>query len=735
MTFASISLYAKPTWRMRAAHAVALVLAMLVPAPPGRAVAAEGDEEGPADACAEPAAVSAGAPDPALPTPTPAPAPASAPAPTPRSVKRLPGTVRIPAAVTLVAGAATDGPALTVVRDVLRSAGVRTIRQIDGRTDPGPGLAVVVGGAKENAATAAVLDALGVQGAETMAAEGYVMAARDDRIVLAGADAAGTYYAAQTLRELLRANRAATLAGVEIRDWPGMRRRGIVEGFHGRPWSHEQRLAGLDWMGRHKMNLYVYTPKDDPYLRAEWRKPYPADELARLRALVERAQAQHVEFGYVLSPGLSVCCSDPAESRALTAKFASLRDIGVRTFVVAFDDIDHREWNCGADRAAFGTGPAASAAAQAHLVNAVQRELITTHSGAAPLEMVPTEYRGTAGTEYAERLARELDPSVVVRWTGAEVIAPHITRAEVADARKVLGHPVLLGDNYPVNDYVPGRLLLGPYTGRESSLAAPGRPGAAVGLVANPMPQVRASLLSLFTVADYAWNDIAYDPERSWAAAISELAGHDPRTVCALRAFAGLSHSSRIDPRPAPELSARLDAFWREWTAGRNAGRAADRSAGRTAGRTVGRSGPVARLHRALSEIENAPAVLRARLADPVLLAETKPWLDATEAWGRAARTALDMLTAQRAGRGADAWAARQSLSALVTKASSYTWTGLEPDRSHPVELDPVLGEFVERAIAENNRWLVEDPDILYLRMRGTTRATASGYSVHEFET
>lgn len=105
----------------------------------------------------------------------------------------------------------------------------------------------------------------------------------------------------------------------------------------------------------------MYTPKDDPYLRAEWRKRYPADELGRLGELVRRAQANHVEFGYVLSPGLSVCYSKPSEAGALAAKFESMWKLGVRSFVVAFDDIDYQRWNCDEDRTEFGTGPSAAA--------------------------------------------------------------------------------------------------------------------------------------------------------------------------------------------------------------------------------------------------------------------------------------------------------------------------------------------------------------------------------------
>ncbi|WP_405810056.1 beta-N-acetylglucosaminidase domain-containing protein [Streptomyces sp. NBC_00210] len=634
-------------WRSRGADAVALMASLLAPA----AVAAADTGQATAN-------------------------PAPQVYPKPRSLKNRPEEVRIPSAVTLVSGASTDRWALAALRQVLRDAGVRTVRQVDAcAAAPDGRLIVHVGGHRENAATAKALHWLGVQGAETMAAEGYVLAVgrgRDhrDRIVLSGADAAGTYYAAQTLRQLVRGPR---LRGVVIRDWPSLRRRGVVEGFSGPPWSHRQRLADLDWYGRHKLNSYLYAPKDDTYLRAEWREPCPADERARIGELVRRARANHVEFGCVLSPGVSVCYSKPSDAAALTAKFESLWELGVRSFVVAFDDVDHQRWNCEEDRAAFGTGAAAAAAAQAHIVNAVQEAFIEAHPQAEPLQLVPTEYRGNARTDYTRRIAQELHPGVVVQWTGTDVIAPRITRADVAAAREVFGHPVLLRDNYQVNGHVQGRLPLGPFTGRECGLSE-----SVLGLTVSPMPQAQASKISLFGAADYAWNDNAYDPERSWSAGLDELAGGDARTADALRTFARVQRSSRIDPRPAPELAAQIAQF-----------------------RPSGRAAP---LHRALCATRNAPGLIRERLADPAFLTETAPWLDATEAWGRAALTALDMLSAQQLGNDAEARAAYEALPALVARARSFTWTGTDPRRKVPVELDPVLEEFVRRAVEESTR-------------------------------
>ncbi len=92
-------------------------------------------------------------------------------------------------------------------------------------------------------------------------------------------------------------------------------------------------------------------------------------------------------------------------------------------------------------------------------------------------------------------------------WTGVGVVPRTITGRQLAEAREVFGHPLVTMDNYPVNDYAPERLFLGPYQGREPAVAA----GSAA-LLANAMEQPEASRIPLSTAADFAWNPRAYDP-------------------------------------------------------------------------------------------------------------------------------------------------------------------------------------------------------------------------------
>ncbi|MGY1499442.1 beta-N-acetylglucosaminidase domain-containing protein [Streptomyces sp. QTS52] len=548
--------------------------------------------------------------------------------PTPQQVRPGRGTQTVPKQVVEVIGHATDPAARALVERVLRDAGARTIRTVTaGRPTPPAALTVYVGGPTENPATAKALKHLNAAPPTQLPSGGYTLATGKGTVALSGVDPTGTFYAAQTLRQLITHR---SVPSTTVRDWPTTALRGVVEGFYGAPWTQQARLSQLDFYGRTKQNVYVYSPKDDPYLRANWRDDYPPAQLATLKQLVDRATANHVRFTYALSPGLSVCYSSAADVNALVAKFESLYAIGVRSFAVPLDDISYTSWNCPADEQRFGTGGGAAGAAQSALLNAVVRDFVDAHDDVTPLEMVPTEYSDLAGSPYKTALRERLDPSVVVEWTGVGVIAPTISTEQARQARELFGHPILVWDNYPVNDYTTSRLLLGPYTGREAGVAT-----QVTGITANPMIQAEAGKLALFTSASYAWNPTAYDPRAAFLASVRDFAENSsaPRsTATSLRIFAENNYSSLLDATESPTLTPLLKAFTTSYESGTGLDRAA----------------------RALTAYFTAmaatPADLRAHLSNSRFLAETSAWLDKLGAYGEAGGTAVQLMLAQTNG-------------------------------------------------------------------------------------
>ncbi|MEU1100533.1 beta-N-acetylglucosaminidase domain-containing protein [Streptomyces tibetensis] len=586
--------------------------------------------------------------------------------PRPQSLRANGAPVAVPDEVALITDAQADPHAVATLRELLRQAGAHRI------TDTArPGALVV------HARTEPVRRS----DRHALPSGGYELSVGQGGISLTGTGEDGLFHAAQTLRQLLRPwgsplfERSRelggrTIASAVVRDWPGTAVRGITEGFYGTPWTHRQRLAQLDFMGRTKQNRYLYAPGDDLYRQARWREPYPAAQRARFRELAERARRNHVSLGWAVAPGQAMCFASDDDVRALTRKLDAMWALGLRAFQLQFQDVSYSEWHCGEDADRFGSGPEAAARAQARVANAVARHLAQRHPGAASLSLMPTEYYEDGTTDYRRALASELAANVEVAWTGVGVVPRTITGGELADARKAFGHPLVTMDNYPVNDYAPDRLFLGPYRGREPAVAT----GSAA-LLANAMQQPEASRIPLFTAADYAWNPRAYRPGESWRAAIADLAGGDRRREQALAALAGNDASSVLDDGESAYLRPLTEAYWASRAAG---GNATDREATR-------------RLREAFTVLRELPR----RLSGTGLGSEVAPWAQRLAAYGEAGTAALGMLDAQRAGDAAAAWSAYRRLGALRARLESA-----------PVEVGTdVLDPFLRRAQKSYAAW------------------------------
>ena len=618
--------------------------------------------------------------------------------PTPQQLRFGEQDLLVPRMVHLVVGEEVDVATVRTVESALGAAGVKDVRRRKPEQPPSGPFTVTVGEPATTPAVGKRLSDLGVEGPAGLPPEGYVLAAGRNssgaHVVLAGADGDGTFYAAKTLGQLfVPHDDTFALPAVEIRDWPGMTLRGTIEGFYGTPWSHEQRLRQMDFYGDMKMNIYAYAPKDDPYHRERWDQPYPQMELDRLSELVARADANHVDFTFAISPGLSICYSSDADIDALIAKFQAVYDIGVRQFNVALDDINYTDWHCPEDPARFGTGAAGAGAAQAHLLNQVVKRFAETHDGVQRIQMVPTEYYNVGETPYKKALREQMDPSVIVEWTGIGVVPARITSTQARQAREVFGHDIFVWDNYPVNDYAAGQLLLGPFNGREAGLS-----DHLYGLHANPMNQSEASKIPLVTVADYVWNDRAYEPDRSMEAALRYVADGDPALVNALRRFVDVNYASILNPGNAPTLSKFVDAFWETYDTGAN---------------TVAAS----ELEQQLTDLGAAPATIRERMSNPIFIDETAVWLDATEQWATSAAAALRMLQAQDAGDGEAAWDARRRAAKAAASARALRDDTIPHNQTAPKAGAGVLDTFVSRALELNDAWLGVTKD----RPTGTT--------------
>ncbi|MDE6180465.1 MAG: beta-N-acetylglucosaminidase domain-containing protein [Phocaeicola sp.] len=352
--------------------------------------------------------------------------------------------------------------------------------------------------------------------------EGYYLSINDKEIVLAGNDERGTYYALQTLKQLLKDNQ---LPVVEIQDYPSIRYRGVVEGFYGTPWSHEARLRQLRFYGENKINTYIYGPKDDPYHSSpNWRLPYPAQEAAQLQELVKVAQAHEVDFVWAIHPGQDIRWNQE-DRDLLLKKFENMYQLGVRSFAVFFDDISGE-----------GTNPVK----QAELLNYIDEHFVKSKPDVTPLIMCPTEYNKSwsdPSKGYLTTLGDKLNPSIQIMWTGDRVISD-ITQEGIEWINERIKRPAYIWWNFPVSDYVRDHLLMGPVYGNDTQIAH-----QMSGFVTNPMEHAEASKIAIYSVASYAWNPMQYNSEKTWKDAIANIL---PEAAAELEFFA--AHNSDLGP-------------------------------------------------------------------------------------------------------------------------------------------------------------------------------------------
>ncbi|WP_245582759.1 protein O-GlcNAcase [Selenomonas ruminantium] len=332
---------------------------------------------------------------------------------------------------------------------------------------------------------------------------------------------------------------------------PAIPLRGVVEGFYGTPWSQADRLSMLQFCHEHKLNAYIYAPKDDAYHRAKWREMYPADKMADLQALIDESKKQQVKFIFAISPGLDIHFSGQEaeqDKQAMLKKLTAMYDMGVRDFAIFFDDIQNKD----------GKG-------QAKFLNWVNANFIAQHKDINPLIAVPTEYfrqdMESEGQikEYTKDFSATLDKDILVLYTGEKVVPDGLRDVDYARANKLYGRQLGIWWNYPVSDYLEAKLALGPVEKLPMAAEIPA-------IFFNPMKHAELSKISLATGAEYALNPGKYDAQKAWHKAIKAQYGSLAEDM---EAFADQSQHmvvswAVIGPEDGAALRQQMNAYWQD---------------------------------------------------------------------------------------------------------------------------------------------------------------------------
>ena len=335
------------------------------------------------------------------------------------------------------------------------------------------------------------------------------------------------------------------------------------------------RMALLEFGVARGMNTYLYAPKDDPYHRKLWRQPYPQRKWRQLVRLIRHAQKNKIDFVYGFHPGEGLCFSEQEPLRILFKKAQRFYDAGVRTFAVLFDDIPSG-LKYAQDRRRFKNSLAeAEATFLKRIIEAQPTEWKNVEWWICPScysdDKLLERVFGKFELDFLETLAEYLPAQVACFWTGPRVVPKEITVTHMRRIAKRVKHPLILWDNYPVNDLsMANELHIGPLQGRDPRL-----PEIVYGYLNNPLLQEELSFLPLATCFDYAAAPLSYASERSWNRAVKERFGANALPYWrAIRRFAEASGPAKasvralqLTRRESPRLAAAsgyIDAHRRE---------------------------------------------------------------------------------------------------------------------------------------------------------------------------
>lgn len=264
---------------------------------------------------------------------------------------------------------------------------------------------------------------------------------------------------------------------------------GVVEGFYGRCWSFDTRLAYADYLSEAGLNAYIYCPKGDPFLRRRWQEDWPGDQWSELIQLSAVYRKRGIQWGLGLSPVELYRKYGAQEKNQLRRKLERISELEAPIIAILFDDMP-------GDLDSLASRQAEIVDDVCHWLPQIQVLLCPTYYSFDP---VLERYFGSMPFDYWQQLGKDLPKNSRIFWTGNSVCSSAITVADIQSIVEQLGRPVTLWDNYPVNDGAvrSNFLYFSKLNGRSDGL----RP-LIDGHFCNPMNQGLLSLPALSGLAE-----------------------------------------------------------------------------------------------------------------------------------------------------------------------------------------------------------------------------------------
>lgn len=358
------------------------------------------------------------------------------------------------------------------------------------------------------------------------------------QIIILGENTDAAFYGLASLEQIL--DHGTELKTITLYDYADQKNRGIVEGYYGYPYSMEVKKDLMHFMMRYKMNTYLYGAKSDPYHSQYWKEPYPTQLTEEqiengwlsqdgIKEIAATSQATKVNFIWAIHPGNDIIYSTTVVNDVLS-KFDKMYQLGIRQFAVFVDDVgipsNENDLKTNADNISN---------IQKGLEGRYNQTGVQPADTVKPLHFVPQIYcTAFASDQQRQQFFKALSTipeNISVYTTGWGVWSvPNVS--DLQRMQDEFGRPAAWWWNYPCNDNADGQIYpMDMYSNFRDmpsvsdNATLPQDLNNGLGIVCNPMQQGEVSKIPIFSVADFAWNNSAFNNLESWASSFPAIVG------------------------------------------------------------------------------------------------------------------------------------------------------------------------------------------------------------------
>ncbi len=356
-------------------------------------------------------------------------------------------------------------------------------------------------------------------------------------VLVVGENTDATFIGLASLEQILD-NGTSSLRATTLYDYADQQSRGLVEGYYGYPYSAAVKEDLMRFMMRYKMNTYLYGAKSDPYHSQNWKDAYPTtltDEQLKngwlsqdmMRDVAKTSQETKVNFIWAIHPGTDFISSSSVVNDIM-GKYTKMYELGVRQFAVFVDDVGVPSSD---------TDLASNANHLTQLQQAIEAKWNTDGAAPAdtvrPLHFVPQVYcTSFAGNDVRKRFFAALSscPDNITFYTTGYGVWSVPNNNDLNTLKNELGRIGAWWWNYPCNDNADGQIYtMDMYSNFydlpnvTSSATLPSELQNGLGIVCNPMQEGEVAKTSLFSAADYAWNNKGFNNQTSWEASYAAV--------------------------------------------------------------------------------------------------------------------------------------------------------------------------------------------------------------------